>query len=70
VVNWGIALPDAVAMHSGTPAGLLGLHQELEQGGPADLVLLDGDLRVQGVLRAGVAVPGLPLSEELRGSHV
>jgi N-acetylglucosamine-6-phosphate deacetylase len=70
VVKWGIALPDAVAMHSGTPAGLLGLHQDLERGDPADLVLLDGDLRVQGVLRAGVAVPGLPLSQELRGSHV
>ena len=70
VVTWGIALPDAVAMHSSTPAGLLGLHEGLDEGDSADLVLLDSDLRVHGVLRAGVAVPGLPLSDGLRGTHV
>jgi N-acetylglucosamine-6-phosphate deacetylase len=57
-------------MHSSTPAGLLGLHEGLDEGDPADLVVLDGDLRVHGVLRAGVAVPGLPLSDGLHGSHV
>jgi N-acetylglucosamine-6-phosphate deacetylase len=65
VVSWGIALPDAVMMHSHTPALRLGLPEGLKEGNPADLVLLDDTLTIQGVLRTGVAVPGLPLSETL-----
>jgi N-acetylglucosamine-6-phosphate deacetylase len=70
VVSWGITLRDAVAMHSATPAALLGVSGGLDKGVPADLLVLDGDLAVQGVLRAGAPVPGLPLSDVLRGGYV
>ncbi|MBL7254546.1 N-acetylglucosamine-6-phosphate deacetylase [Paractinoplanes lichenicola] len=52
----GIALPDAVAMASTTPARVLGLGDEigaLEAGLRADLVVLSSDLRVKRVMRAG-----------------
>ncbi|MGK5679533.1 N-acetylglucosamine-6-phosphate deacetylase [Actinoplanes sp. URMC 104] len=52
----GIALPDAVAMASTTPARVLGLADELgalEAGLRADLVVLSPDLRVKRVMRSG-----------------
>ena len=67
VVSWGVALPDALTMHSTTPALRLGVHEELAVGARADLVLLDAELRLQGVLTAGVAVPGLPLNAAWTG---
>ncbi|MGX6603682.1 N-acetylglucosamine-6-phosphate deacetylase [Micromonosporaceae bacterium Da 78-11] len=55
-VHAGIALPDAVAMASTTPARVLGLADQvgaLEAGLRADLVVLDADLNVKRVMRAG-----------------
>lgn len=51
----GIALPDAVAMASTTPARVLGLDDigALEAGLRADLVVLSPDLHVKRVMRAG-----------------
>ena len=52
----GIALPDAVAMASTTPARALGLDDQvgaLEAGLRADLVVLSPELEVKRVLRAG-----------------
>ena len=52
----GIALPDAVAMASTTPARALGLADQvgaLEAGLRADLVVLSPELEVKQVLRAG-----------------
>ena len=51
----GIGLADAVAAATSTPAAALGLHDVgvLEPGRRADLVLLDGDLGLQRVMRAG-----------------
>jgi N-acetylglucosamine-6-phosphate deacetylase len=52
----GIALPDAVAMASTTPARALGRDDEvgaLEAGLRADLLVLSPDLRVKRVMRAG-----------------
>jgi len=62
ILSWGVALPDALTMLSTTPALRLGIHEDLTVGARADLVVLDAHQRLQGVLRAGVAVPGLPLS--------
>jgi N-acetylglucosamine-6-phosphate deacetylase len=62
ILSWGVALPDALTMLSTTPALRLGLHEELTVGAGADLVVLDARQRLQGVLRAGAPVPGLPLS--------
>jgi N-acetylglucosamine-6-phosphate deacetylase len=70
VVSWGISLRAAVAVHSDTPAALLGLPVGLDEGAPADLLVLDDDLALRGVLRAGVPVAGLPLSDALRGELV
>jgi N-acetylglucosamine-6-phosphate deacetylase len=67
VVSWGIALHDAITMHCHTPAQRLGIPEGLKEGNPADLVLLDDVLAIRGVLKAGVAVPGLPLSDTLPG---
>lgn len=53
----GIALPDAVAMASTTPARALGLDDQvgaLEAGLRADLLVLSPELRIKRVLRAGV----------------
>jgi len=55
----GIPLADAVAMASTTPARVLGLDDEvgaLEAGLRADLVVLDADLTVKRVMRAGTWV--------------
>jgi N-acetylglucosamine-6-phosphate deacetylase len=52
----GIALPDAVAMASTTPARALGRDDEvgaLEAGLRADLLVLSPDLQVKRVMRAG-----------------
>jgi N-acetylglucosamine-6-phosphate deacetylase len=52
----GIALPDAAAMASTTPARLLGRSDEIgaiEAGLRADLVVLSRDLEVKRVMRAG-----------------
>ncbi len=55
-VRAGIALPDATAMASTTPARTLGMAGEtgaLEAGLRADLVVLSADLEVRRVMRAG-----------------
>ncbi|WP_433298678.1 N-acetylglucosamine-6-phosphate deacetylase [Actinoplanes sp. CA-030573] len=55
----GITLRDAVAMASTTPARVLGLDDEvgaLEAGLRADLVVLDAELTVKRVMRAGTWV--------------
>ncbi len=55
-VGAGIALPDAVRMLSSTPARALGLADEvgaITAGLRADLVVLDEELRVVRVMRAG-----------------
>ncbi|MFI5895353.1 N-acetylglucosamine-6-phosphate deacetylase [Actinoplanes sp. NPDC051513] len=55
----GIPLEDAAAMASTTPARVLGLDDEvgaLEAGLRADLVVLDADLNVKRVMRAGTWV--------------
>jgi N-acetylglucosamine-6-phosphate deacetylase len=58
-VDAGIPLADAAAMASTTPARALGLDDEvgaLEAGLRADLVVLDADLTVKRVMRAGAWV--------------
>lgn len=51
----------ALAMATSVPAGLVGARRgRLTEGYPADLVHLDAGLRLAGVWRAGVAVPGGP----------
>jgi N-acetylglucosamine-6-phosphate deacetylase len=58
-VEAGIALPDAAAMAATTPARALGLADQvgaLEAGLRADLVVLDADLRIKRVMRAGAWV--------------
>ena len=59
-VHSGWSITDAVAMASTTPARALGLGDDrgrLEAGLRADLVLLDEELRVVGVLLAGEPYP-------------
>ena len=59
-VQSGVSIVDASRMASGTPARALGLQHELGSltaGRRADLVLLDDELTVTGVLRGGVAYP-------------
>jgi N-acetylglucosamine-6-phosphate deacetylase len=58
-VGAGVSLVDAVAMAATTPARVLGLHRTLgaiEPGLRADLVVLDQQLRVLQVMRAGAWV--------------
>ncbi len=60
-----IPVPDAVTALSANPARLLGMYDRvgsLEPGKDADLVLLDADFRVKGVMRKGswVVKPQLP----------
>ncbi|WP_433213608.1 N-acetylglucosamine-6-phosphate deacetylase [Dactylosporangium sp. CS-047395] len=54
-VGAGLSLTAASRMASGTPARAIGLSDagELREGAQADLVLLDEDLNVQRVMRAG-----------------
>ena len=51
----GLALPDVVRAATTTPATMLGLARvgALRPGFAADLVVLDEDLRVTGVMKAG-----------------
>ncbi|MGW5369159.1 N-acetylglucosamine-6-phosphate deacetylase [Streptomyces sp. NPDC004009] len=61
----GLPVPDAVTALSANPARLLGMSDRigsLEPGKDADLVLLDADFDVKGVLRQGewVVAPRLP----------
>lgn len=61
----GLPVPDAVAALSANPARLLGMSDRigsLEPGKDADLVLLDADFDLKGVLRQGewVVAPRLP----------
>jgi N-acetylglucosamine-6-phosphate deacetylase len=56
-VRSGVSLVDAAVMAATTPARVLGLEYEIgavAEGLQADLVLLDAELRVTAVLRAGV----------------
>ncbi|HYP74051.1 MAG TPA: N-acetylglucosamine-6-phosphate deacetylase [Microbacterium sp.] len=58
-VGAGVALPDAVAALTATPAraiGVAGRHATLQPGAAADAVLLDDDLRVTGVWVDGARV--------------
>ncbi|WP_238008778.1 N-acetylglucosamine-6-phosphate deacetylase [Dactylosporangium sp. AC04546] len=58
-VGAGLSLVDASRMASGTPAAAIGLGDEvgtLREGQRADLVVLDADLNVQRVMRAGAWV--------------
>ena len=56
VTNMDLSLVDAARACSTTPARALGLESAggIVEGGPADLVLLDGDLRVAATYIAGV----------------
>jgi N-acetylglucosamine-6-phosphate deacetylase len=60
-VRCGVSIVDTVRMASTTPAKVLGLDGEVGSiipGRRADLVLLDDDLNVTGVLRTGEPVAG------------
>ena len=60
-VQSGVSIVDASRMASGTPARALGLHARARRdcavGRRADLVLLDDELTVTGVLRGGAPYP-------------
>jgi N-acetylglucosamine-6-phosphate deacetylase len=56
-VHSGISIVDAAAMAATTPASVLGLSEQVGAiipGRRADMVVLDEDLRVTAVARAGV----------------
>jgi N-acetylglucosamine-6-phosphate deacetylase len=58
-VQSGVSMSDAVEMAAATPSRVLGLDSEvgaIAVGLRADLVLLDEDLNVMSVLRAGVPI--------------
>ncbi|GAA1803610.1 N-acetylglucosamine-6-phosphate deacetylase [Planosporangium flavigriseum] len=61
-VNVGIGIEGAVRMAATTPAAAIGLRDvgALEAGRRADLVVLDDDLRVLRVMRAGTWILRLP----------
>ena len=63
LATWGVALRDTVAIHSTTPARHLGIRAELTVGARADLLMLDPNLRLHGVLRAGILQPGSALTD-------
>lgn len=52
-VGAGLSIVDAAAMAATTPARVLGLDKRLAAGCDADLVVLDDQLRVRQVMRAG-----------------
>ena len=52
-VGAGLSLVDVAKMAATTPAGLLGLDKRLAVGCDADLVVLDEELQVTSVVRAG-----------------
>ena len=57
----GIPLEDAVRMSSETPARIMGIYDRkgsLESGKDADIVLLDKDLNLRGVMACGEWVEG------------
>lgn len=59
VVAMGVSLRDALAMLTSNPARLLNLQEKkgaLRVGADADLVLLDGELRVAGVMTRGAGL--------------
>jgi N-acetylglucosamine-6-phosphate deacetylase len=62
LVGCGVPLPDAVAAASRNPLALLGIHGRgrIAAGQRADLVEIDGDLRVRRVMRAGRWLPPAP----------
>ena len=54
-----VKLPDALAMLTANPARLLGLENRkgaLVPGADADLVLLDAELQVKGVMTGGAGM--------------
>jgi N-acetylglucosamine-6-phosphate deacetylase len=58
-VGAGVSIPDACRMASATPARAIGMDDRvgsLTPGWRADLVLLDDELRVVRVMRAGAWV--------------
>ncbi|GAA1797078.1 N-acetylglucosamine-6-phosphate deacetylase [Luedemannella flava] len=58
-VHSGVSIVDAAVMAATTPAGVLGLTDDIgliAPGRRADLVLMDEELQVTGVLRAGAPV--------------
>ncbi len=52
-VGAGLSMVEVAAMAATTPASVLGLEKQLAVGCDADLVLLDEQLQVSGVVRAG-----------------
>jgi N-acetylglucosamine-6-phosphate deacetylase len=73
VINSDLPLDDAlllaVRQSSVNPARALGLpNPELVAGAPADLVVLDGDLAVSGVMFHGNWVDGDPVDESISGT--
>jgi N-acetylglucosamine-6-phosphate deacetylase len=59
IVALDVKLPDALAMLTANPARLLGLEKRkgaLIPGADADLVLLDGELQVKGVMTRGAGL--------------
>jgi N-acetylglucosamine-6-phosphate deacetylase len=57
----GIPLADAVRMSSETPARIMGIYDRkgsLEVGKDADIVLLDQELNLRGVMACGEWVEG------------
>jgi N-acetylglucosamine-6-phosphate deacetylase len=60
MVSLGVGLPDAVRMATFNPARVLGVEARkgiLAAGADADLVLLDEQLQVAGVMARGVGWP-------------
>ncbi len=59
IVALDVKLPDALAMLTANPARLLGLENRkgaLVPGADADLVLLDAELQVKGVMTGGAGM--------------
>ena len=58
LIRWGTTLSDAVGMTSWNQARLFGLKGlgEIGPGSRADLLLLDGELNIREIVKAGVPV--------------